>query len=74
MKITKLKIGMIVKEKSKEGYKGVVVKIIEGTNDENHGTVFVWQMDRMEYGADNCEHYPYFGWETSLKVIKDVDK
>lgn len=65
---------MIVKEKSKKGYKGVVVKIEKGTDDENHGTVFVWQMDRMEYGSDNCEHYTYFGWENFLKVIKDVDE
>lgn len=32
------------------------------------------QLDRMEYDADNCEHYLYFGWGNSLKVIRDVDR
>jgi hypothetical protein len=52
------------------GDKGVVVKIIPGISDEEHGTIYVWQMDRTEYGADNCEHYVEFGWEKHLTVIE----
>ena len=53
-----------------DGHKGVVVKIEKGHNIEDHGTIFVWQIDRYEYGADNCEHYCEFGWEKSLKVLE----
>lgn len=51
------------------GARGIVVKIIPGTSLENHGTVYVWQEDRTTYGADNCEHYPEFGWHTVLRVV-----
>jgi signal peptidase I len=54
-----------------DGYKGVVVKIIPGISDEKHGTIYVWQMDRTEYGADNCEHYVEFGWKNNLRIIND---
>jgi hypothetical protein len=53
-----------------DGHKGVVVKIEKGVDNERHGTVFVWQSERHEYGADNCEHYPEFGWEKSLTVLE----
>ncbi len=49
---------------------GVVVKIVKGFDNDNHGTVFVWQMNRFEYGADNCEHYVEFGWERSLRILE----
>ena len=52
-----------------DGHKGVVVKIIPGIDNENHGTIFVWQQDRLEYGADNCEHYVHYGWEKSLRIV-----
>lgn len=52
------------------GDEGIVVKIIPGINDEDHGTIFVWQMNKLEYGADNCEHYPQFEWFKTLKVVK----
>ena len=42
------------------GSKGVVVKIIPGVSIEDHGTIYVWQMDKTEYGTDNCEHYIEF--------------
>jgi hypothetical protein len=51
------------------GDEGIVVKIKEGWNDEDHGTVTVWQMNRLDYGADNCEHYPHFGWPGILTVV-----
>ena len=55
------------------GDRGIVVKIVHGHSVEEHGTIAVWQMDRTEYGADNCEHYPYFGWEKVLRILKDND-
>jgi len=64
----KLKRGRVVIDT--DGNRGVVVKIVPGFDIENHGTVYVWQMDRMDYGSDNCEHYCEFGWEKSLKIIE----
>jgi hypothetical protein len=52
------------------GDKGVVVKIVKGTNHENHGTIYVWQSERTGYGADNCEHYPEFEWQKSLNILE----
>ena len=52
------------------GNRGIVVKIIKGNDDIDHGTVYVWQLDRVEYGQDNCEHYPELGWERILKKIR----
>jgi hypothetical protein len=56
-----------------QGNRGVVVKIDIWDNPsiENHGTIFVWQCDRTEYGADNCEHYPHFGWEKLLFITSE---
>ncbi len=52
------------------GDEGIVVKIIEGINTEEHGSIYVWQMNKLEYGADNCEHYPHFEWNKILKILK----
>lgn len=54
-----------------QGYHGIVVDIKIGISDEEHGTIAVWQKDRYEYGADNCEHYVHFGWEKSLRVLEE---
>lgn len=64
----RLKRGWIVVDT--HGNKGVVVKVEPGRDVEDHGTVYVWQIDRTDYGADNCEHYCEFGWEKSLKVLE----
>jgi len=53
-----------------DGHKGVVVKIVPGISDEDHGVIFVWQADRYEYGSDNCEHYVEFGWQPWIRVIE----
>jgi hypothetical protein len=53
------------------GNHGIVVRINIGTDIENHGTIAVWQMDRYEYGADNCEHYPQFEWYKDLTIIEE---
>jgi len=53
-----------------DAYEGIVVKIEPGYDVEEHGTVFVWQLNRVEYGIDNCEHYPFFEWHKSLKILK----
>ena len=53
------------------GNRGVVVKVVYGHSAETHGSIFVWQMDRTEYGADNCEHYCYFEWEKVLRILRD---
>lgn len=52
------------------GNEGIVVKIIPGTDNENHGAVYVWQMNKLNYGADNCEHYSHFKWSDFLKILK----
>lgn len=39
------------------GHTGVVVDVRTGTDDEDHGTITVWQAVRTSYGLDNCEHY-----------------
>lgn len=54
----------------RNGWKGVVVRIEHGSTIESHGTIYVWQSERMEYGADNCEHYAYVNWRKCLRVIE----
>ena len=58
--------------------KGIVVKIImpedstkpDYPNDiEDHGTIYVWQSERTEYGGDNCEHYAYSNWDKWLRIL-----
>ena len=53
-----------------DGQLGVVVKIESGEDADSHGTIFVWQEYRTEYGSDNCEHYVEFGWQSFLRVIE----
>ena len=52
-----------------DGYKGVVVKIVEGYSNSDHGLVHVWQEDRYDYGADNCESYCHINWHEILRLI-----
>jgi heat shock protein HspQ len=59
-----IKIGDCVRDKF-SGHRGIVVKI-EPHDSENHGTIYVWQMDRYDYGADNCEHYCHENWRSVL--------
>ena len=54
-----------------DGNEGIVVKINKGYDQDDHGTIVVWQLNRDEYGADNCEHYPEFNWQDSLIVINE---
>lgn len=63
-----LSVGDLVRDTF--GDKGIVVKIKKGVSDSDHGTVHVWQLDKIDYGADNCEHYPEFNWQSILKIIK----
>ena len=60
-----LKVGDSVIDIDKN--RGIVVKIEPGTDIENHGTIYVWQLDRT-YGSDNCEHYVHFGWQENLRI------
>lgn len=49
--------------------KGIVVKIVVPENlDEDEGIIYVWQSEKIEYGADNCEHYHYLGWQELLRI------
>lgn len=66
-----LRLGSKVQDKYQYHGPGIVVKIIPGTDDADHGTVYVWLRETMDYGADNCEHYPAFGWEKHLTILED---
>ena len=48
---------------------GIVVKIIIGTDIDDHGTIYVWQLERVEYGSDNCEHYAEINWRENLRIL-----
>lgn len=48
--------------------RGIVVKIVPGTSDIDHGAIYVWQSERFEYGADNCEHYSQVAWKSTLRI------
>ncbi len=52
------------------GDEGIVVKIQLGRTTEDHGSIHVWQLNRTEYGADNCEHYVEFEWWDSLTKVQ----
>lgn len=52
--------------------RGIVVKIIPNNPEnpiEEHGAIYVWQMDRLEHGADNCEHYAFTNWNWHLMIM-----
>lgn len=51
------------------GNKGIVVRIIAGTDIEDHGCVFVWQSEQYDYGSDNCEHYVEINWYEHLRIL-----
>ncbi len=71
MNLRNIKVGDKVKDI--DGHKGIVVKIIESGIDEDneyfHGVIYVWQLDRIDYGSDNCEHYTYDNWRSFLTFI-----
>lgn len=58
--------------KDRNGWEGIVVKIIAGTDNEDHGTIYVWQENQMDYGADNCEHYCEINWRENLEVLESL--
>jgi hypothetical protein len=67
-----LKIGdRVINDK---GNVGVVVKINkpESTEEDDHGTIYVWQEDLTDYGSDNCEHYCYTNWQSFLRLIDET--
>ena len=52
------------------GHTGIVVRIElpDGPgDDDDHGTVYVWQDARTGYGLDNCEHHPFTNWKRLLR-------
>lgn len=53
------------------GDKGIVVKIEkpEEPTIEDHGTIYVWQSEQVNYGGDNCQHYSFLGWEKMLRIL-----
>lgn len=55
------------------GHRGIVVVVDhpENVTAEDHGTIAVWQKDKLHYGDDNCEHYSFHGWETMLRIEKE---
>ena len=61
-----IKRGMVVVDVDR--HKGVVVKMFTGHDECDHGMVAVWQSERVNYGDDNCEHYPHYGWESLLRI------
>ena len=71
-KTQRLNIGKTLKVGDKvvdiEKNKGIVVKIIKGHDIEDHGCIYIWQSERTNYGADNCEHYVEFGWQQHLRI------
>jgi hypothetical protein len=52
------------------GTETIVVRVKFGHDNEDHGTITAWQMNQLDYGADNCEHYVEFDWKRDLKVLK----
>lgn len=68
-----LEVGDHVKDRTQNSNEGIVVRVEIGKSVEDHGAVWVWQMNRENYGIDNCEHYVEFGWEKSLKLIRGVN-
>lgn len=52
--------------------KGVVVdvQIPDDPTIEDHGSVTVWQSERTNYGADNCEHYTWINWRRHLRILE----
>lgn len=55
------------------GHEGFVVTVCvpSDVSSENHGLVQVWQLNRTDYGDDNCEHYSFYGWESMLRILEE---
>lgn len=57
------------------GHTGVIVYIVPGHTNEDHGVIAVWQSKRTSYGEDNCEHYPFHNWTNILTITnKNTDE
>lgn len=61
-----LQIGNQVRDMA--GYRGIVVKIVPYEDEPDNGTIYVWQLERTEYGIDNCEHYHINNWKRILRI------
>jgi len=44
---------------------------VPGVNTEDHGAIYVWQMNRIGYGDDNCEHYCEINWRDNLRILDE---
>ena len=66
-----IKRGDVVVDRDRN--KGVVVQIYvpENPTVEDHGSISVWQSERFEYGADNCEHYAWTNWKSNLRILDE---
>ena len=65
-----LKLGMEVIDRY--GDKGVIVKIIEGDGSmEDHGVIYIWQSEKTDFGADNCQHYAFNMWKRELRILSE---
>jgi len=58
----------------RDGHEGIIVKIIPGTDDENHGIIYVWQLNDIEYGVDNCEHYAELSCRQNPSLLRILKK
>lgn len=61
-----LSIGLKIVDRYRN--EGIVVKI-EPSSDEQHGTIYSWQINKFNYGSDNCEHYSFECWKRELRII-----
>lgn len=65
-----LKLGMEVIDRYCD--KGIVVKIVEGDGSiEGHGTIYVWQSEKYDFGSDNCQHYAFDIWKRELRILNE---
>lgn len=59
-----------ITQEKREGHELIVESEIQDDFDleVDHGTVYVWQSERTQYGDDNCEHYSYLNWSENLRL------
>jgi hypothetical protein len=62
-----LKIGMKVRDCF--GTVGIIQRIEEGYDIEEHGTIEVFRLDTTDYGLNNCEHFCFYDWQKHLRIL-----
>lgn len=72
--IVRLKPGNYFYDKLGDRFTGRVIKVIEGTSDEDHGAIniILTKVDSYYLDVGEIEHFVHYGWEKYLEIVNDA--